>query len=170
MSSPHPASLSDAALLAQCDLTRGRAGGPGGQHRNKVETKVTLTHTPTGLHAQASERRSAIENQKVALRRLRLILAMNVRRPVPNGDQRSDLWRSRCTPDGKVSVNPTHPDYPALLAEALDMLEATALDAPKAALRLACTTSQLLKLIKDHPAALKELNRRRKASDLHPLR
>jgi hypothetical protein len=170
MPTPHPASLPDPVLLGQCDLARGRAGGPGGQHRNKVETKVTLTHTPTGIQAQASERRSAMENQKVALRRLRLALAAGVRRSVPAGDQRSDLWRSRCTPDGKLAINPRHPDYPALLAEALDMIEASALDLPKAALRLCCTPSQLLKLVKDHPPAFEALNKQRAARRRRPLK
>jgi hypothetical protein len=168
--SPHPAALPDSALLAQCTLTRGRAGGPGGQHRNKVETKVTLTHEPTGLSAQASERRSAMENQKVALRRLRLVLAVSIRHVVPTGDQRSALWRSRCAEDGRISVNPAHADYPALLAEALDMIAAADLDMPKAALRLCCTASQLLKLIKDHPAAFEELNRKRTGQGMRPLR
>ena len=48
---PHPAMLDDGALLKQCEANFGRASGPGGQHRNKVETAATLTHTPTGLSA-----------------------------------------------------------------------------------------------------------------------
>ena len=43
------------------------------------------------------------------------------------------------------------------------------LDMPRAALRLCCTASQLLKLVKDHPAAFEDLNRRRAARKLHPL-
>ena len=47
-----------------------RASGPGGQHRNKVETGVRLTYLPTGLTVTATERRSRLQNQKVALERL----------------------------------------------------------------------------------------------------
>jgi protein subunit release factor B len=47
-----------------------RASGPGGQHRNKATTGVRLTHTPTGVQATATERRSRSANHKVALRRL----------------------------------------------------------------------------------------------------
>ena len=165
----HPAGLSDEELLAQCQIGKGRSSGPGGQHRNKVETKVTLTHTPTGMMAQAGERRSAEENKRVALFRLRLALAMEVRRPVPIGDIRSELWKSRCL-GGKVSVNPAHRDYPALLAEALEVIEAAGLDVRRAALRLECSTSQLIKLVKDHPPALERLNRLRQERGLHALR
>jgi hypothetical protein len=171
---PHPASLDGQDLLAACDLTKGRAGGPGGQHRNKVETKVTLTHLATGVEAHASERRSAEENKRVALFRLRLALAIQVRTtPVKRdawGDTRSDLWRSRCSPDGRISCNPSHHDFPTLLAEALDIIETSGLDPKDAALRLSCSPSQLVKLVKDHPAAMDHWNRQRAARNLHPLK
>jgi len=168
---PHPATLSDADLLAQCDVARGRSGGPGGQHRNKVETKITLHHTPTGIDAQAGERRSAAENAAVALRRLRLVLAVAARAPVPPGESRSELWLRRCPEraGGRITCNPDHHDYPALLAEALDTLESCALDMRRAAARLCCSPSQLTKLIKDHPPALVRLNARRAAAGDHPL-
>ena len=47
------------------------AGGPGGQHRNKTESAVRLTHPPTGVTVTATERRSQHENREVALERLR---------------------------------------------------------------------------------------------------
>jgi hypothetical protein len=166
----HPASLPDSDLLRQCDLTKGRAGGPGGQHRNKVETKVTLLHTPTGVQAHASERRSAEQNKSVALFRLRLNLAVQVRYPVPLGDARSDLWKSRCSSEGRISCNPEHHDFPSILAEVLDMIDACHLDTQKAAIRLECSHSQLIKLLKDHPAALENLNRERQNRHLHPLK
>lgn len=172
--SPHPASLPFDTLLAQCDLTRGRSGGPGGQHRNKVETLVHLTHTPTGLEAHAGERRSVAENKREALWRLRLILALFVRCVVPAGDARTDLWKLRCPASlkkpGRIAVSPTHDDYPALLAEALDNLWACDLDAGRAAVRLCCTPSQLVKLLKNHPPAMVLLNAHRSARNLHLLK
>ena len=44
--------------LAESDveLTRTRGSGPGGQHRNKVESCVIATHRPTGLTARADMR------------------------------------------------------------------------------------------------------------------
>lgn len=169
---PHPATIDERALADQCDFSKDRAGGPGGQHRNKVESRVTVLHIPTQVEAHAGERRSAVDNRRVALFRLRLLLAVNVRTPVPAGEVRSDLWRSRC-PDsagGKIACNSEHHDYPAMLAEALDLVWASGLDVGKAALRLSASSSQLLKLIKDHPAAFVRLNQARDAQGLHKLR
>jgi hypothetical protein len=167
---PHPSALPETELLKQCQIGRGRGSGPGGQHRNKVETEITITHLPTGLIARAGERRSAEENRRVAVMRLRLRLATEHRHPVPAGEVRSALWRSRCSPDGRLACNPRHADFPALLAEALDVIAACHLDPRKAALRLCCSPSQLVKLVKDHPPALEWLNRERDARKLHPLR
>lgn len=167
----HPAALPEEELLRQVGESRSRASGPGGQHRNKVETRATLVHGPTGISAQAGERRSLAENRRVALFRLRLALATHVRRDVPAGDVRSPLWRSRCDErTGRVACNPEHHDYPALLAEALDHVWACGLDVKTAASRLCCSVSQLIKLVKHHPPALRELNRARAARGLHPLR
>lgn len=165
----HPAGLSDEDLLGQCEIGKGRSSGPGGQHRNKVETKVMLRHRPTGVSAQAGERRSAEENKRMALFRLRLALAVEIRRPVPSGDIRSELWRSRCRA-GRLSVNPRHREFPALLAEALEVIEACGLDPKKAALRLECSASQLIKLVQDHPHAFERWNRLRAERGLHALR
>ncbi len=167
---PHPAAIPGEMLLKQCTTVKGRTSGPGGQHRNKVETKVTLTHTPTGVAAHAGERRSAMENKRVALFRLRLALAMQVRCAVPAGEARSALWLSRCTAEGRIACNPRHEDYPALLAEALDMIAAAKFEPDSAAIRLGCSTSQLIKLVKHHPPALESWNRARAARGKHELK
>lgn len=171
---PHPSSLDSDELLAACTLTKHRTSGPGGQHRNKVESAIRLRHAPSGVGASAGERRSAGENQRVALTRLRLHLAVLVRCPVPTGDCRSELWRTRTqgAPGraGKIVVSPSHADYPALLAEALDVVWATGLDVKTASLRLVCTPSQWIKLVKAHPPALAWLNAHRLARGMHALK
>lgn len=166
---PHPASLDDEALLAACVWKRSRDGGPGGQHRNKVETAVTIEHTATGISAKAGERRTVRENKRVAIRRVRLALATGHRVGVPDGECRSALWRSRVK-NGRIVLSTSHRDFPAMLAEALDTIAACGLDMKTASTRLGCSASQLTKLVKDHPPAWAWLNDQRRGRGMHPLR
>jgi hypothetical protein len=165
----HPACLDDEQLRKQCTMDKGRGSGPGGQHRNKVETLVELRHDSTGIEVHAGERRSAQENFRVAMRRLRLALAIGVRTGVPIGEIGSALWRSRVR-GGKISCNPEHADYPSLLAEALDVLASANWDTRKAALRLGCTATQLVRLVQEHPPAMLMVNRERAARKMRPLK
>ena len=128
----HPAALPDDELLKACETVRGRRGGPGGQHRNKVETAVRLTHTATGTIAEASERRSQRDNHRAAVFRLRIKLAVAVRAP---WTEPSPLWLSRCV-GGRIAVNPEHTDAPAILAESLDAAAALGWEDKATATRL----------------------------------
>jgi RF-1 domain len=169
----HPSALDPDVLAAQCEFRATRRSGPGGQNRNKVETAVILTHLPTGTSAQASEWRTQGENRHVALGRLRIELALSVRRPVESAGEKgyipSALWQERCR-GGRIAVNPQHHDFPGLLAEALDVLTASADDPKSAATALRCSPSQLIKLLKEVPRALILINERRRLAELHPLR
>jgi hypothetical protein len=165
----HPAALSAEQFLAQCEIRRMRRSGPGGQHRNKVETAVCIKHRPTGISAEASERRSQAENQAMALFRLRLRLAVEFRRPLALPYSPSPLWLSRCR-GGKIAVNAEHNDFPATLAEALDVVAACNNDLRPAAAILACTASQLTKLLQQEPRAIAEFNRTRQQQGLHKLK
>ena len=120
---PHPASLPIDELLRDCEIKRTRGSGPGGQHRNKVETAIVITHRPSGISGQASERRSQKENRDVAIARLRIALAIGVRTDSSETGLRSPtgLWKQRVA-GRKINVSPEHRDFAALLAELLDWL------------------------------------------------
>ncbi|MDH3734842.1 MAG: peptide chain release factor-like protein [Gemmatimonadota bacterium] len=80
--------LPDEELLAQCRVDTFRAGGQGGQHQNKTESAVRLTHLPTGTVATARDSRSQHQNRRAALARLRVALADLERPRVPRRETR----------------------------------------------------------------------------------
>jgi hypothetical protein len=167
---PHPATIDEEILARDCEILTGRVGGPGGQHRNRVDTAVWVMHVPTGIEAQASERRSQIENKRMAMRRLRRKLASHVR-TLASRDTHvcSELWTRR-RQGNKMTVNPEHEDYPGLLAEALDLVVARRYDLAGAAALLGITMSQLSRLINHDKGAFAKVNKGREACGLPPLR
>ena len=83
-------SLSDHELLRQCRVDVYRASGPGGQHRNKTDSAVRITHEPTRTVAIANESRSQHSNKAQALRRLRQKIALNVVVVLDEDDDREE--------------------------------------------------------------------------------
>lgn len=181
---PHPASLAVDELMRACHVERGRSrkSGPGGQHRNKVETGIEITHDASGVTGWASERREQSENLKVAQFRLRVSLALEVRTERDLVAGPSELWRSRTQAPrrdpralgnpsgGSISCNPAHADFPALLAEALDVLWMKRWDPKLGAVLLGVTLSQLVRFVAKEPRALELVNAGRAERGLHAMK
>ncbi|MCK5447793.1 MAG: peptide chain release factor-like protein [Gemmatimonadetes bacterium] len=73
----------DGTLLAECRVETFRAGGPGGQHQNKTESGVRLTHLPSRISVIARDSRSQHRNRQVAVDRLRAALEEATREETP---------------------------------------------------------------------------------------
>ncbi|MGE3856882.1 MAG: peptide chain release factor-like protein [Dehalococcoidia bacterium] len=166
--------LDDEALLAQCEVDRFRASGPGGQKRNKTDSAVRLRHRPSGLTGEANESRSQHENRARALRRLRLEIAFALRAPVaidacaPGVPVTGALGEALA--GGKWAMSPRNPRFPAAVAGLFDVIEVCGWQLAQAAPQLRLTTSALSRALSAEDIVFRAANERRTALGLPTLR
>jgi peptide chain release factor-like protein len=164
---------SDDALIAQCEVDRYRASGPGGQHRNKTESAVRLRHKLTGISAIGEDSRSQSENKLHAVRRLRSALALNVREPVrldgfvPSTRLAAFVAAGTAPLGAKTKLTGA---FWAAIGELLDLLVAGGLEIGATAQRLGITTGALSKLLLHDEHVARAVNDLRRASGMRALR
>jgi hypothetical protein len=164
---------SDDALIAQCEVDRYRASGPGGQHRNKTESAVRLRHKPSGVSAIGEDSRSQAENKLHAVRRLRAAIALEVRAPValdgyaPSPRLAGLIARGTAPLGAKTRLTG---EFWAAIAELLDLLVAGGLEIGATAQRLGITTGALSKLLLHDDHIARAVNDLRRARQMRPLR
>jgi hypothetical protein len=163
--------LDDQALLNQCDVDTFRDRGPGGQKRNKTDSAVRLRHRPTRLNAVAVESRSQHENKAKALKRLRQVLALNVRGPIDLARYTPGPTVAGCiSPSAGLRVGRRDRRYHQVVAEVLDVLDASGCRVAAAAEKLGVSTSNLVSFFRKDPKLWARVNEMRAASGLAALR
>jgi hypothetical protein len=162
--------LTDKMFLQTCRFDAYMASGHGGQKRNRTYSAVRLTHIATGLSVIAEESRSQGENKIKAVKRLRMAIALHIRK------QRSDY--SFTIPDeikiyvqqeSPLHINIKNPLYPLLCATVLDAMYLTQGKIGDASRLLNASTGRMNRLLSNNRDLFQAANELRIHFNLKPL-
>jgi hypothetical protein len=184
--------LTDAQLLAQCEVDTYRASGPGGQKRNKTSSAVRLRHPPSGLLVIAEESRSQHENRARALGRLRQALYLKLREDLPpgsplvvpplggslsppkggttNGASRRKDSQAGPGQSGRLHLGRKDPRFWPAVGVVLDVLQASEAKVSEAASALGISTANLVDFLRTDPKVWEQANQMRARFGQKPLR
>ncbi|QSH41449.1 peptide chain release factor-like protein [Lentisphaerota bacterium ZTH] len=147
----------DPALLKECRLDFFKATGKGGQKRNKSSSAVRIIHIPTGIAVTDCSERSQHRNRQVALKKLRVKIAVELR------------LENSCPPP-RMDISPKHQDYPLWIAYILDILSKNGYKVKESATELQLNTAKFVKLLARDPYLWQLINSRRMAMELPPIK
>src|SRR5262245_22281467 len=168
--------LTDAQLLAQCEVDTYRASGPGGQKRNKTSSAVRLRHPGSGLLVIAEESRSQHENRARALRRLRRALYLELREGVPAEERSAERLAARADfgpardGEGRLHLGARDARFWPAVGVVLDVLAACEARLGEAALALGTSTANLGDFLRTDDKVWEQANRMRARFGHRPLR
>ncbi|XP_045818912.1 peptide chain release factor 1 isoform X2 [Trifolium pratense] len=168
--------LTDDDLMRQCEMGTFKTSGPGGQHRNKRESAVRLKHLPTGIIAQASEDRSQHMNRASAIKRLRALIALKVRKPVDLDAYSAPRELLQILPpkssirgsDIGSQIGPNNPKFAMGMQALLDLIFAVEGSVADAAKYLGLSTGAVSRLILSDDSLRKEVNDLRASKNRDP--
>ncbi len=159
--------LTDAQLLAQCEVDTYRASGPGGQKRNKTSSAVRIRHPASGLMVIAEESRSQHENKAKALKRLRQAFFLRLREEHAAADFE---FRISKLPQGWLHLGRKDPRYWPVVGLVLDLLQAVEARVSEAAAGLEISTGNLIDFLQSDDKVWEQANQLRARFGHGPLR
>lgn len=165
--SNHPCELEDSQLLGECRVETYRSRGPGGQKKNKTSSAVRITHLPTDTAAVSTESRSQHENRAAALHRLRLELALTIRRPLR--PEAPAYWGEITDSAGRLTISVRSPQFAPAMAYVFDALEHYRGSVADAAATLGMSTAGLVATLAAEGRVWAEAQRVRERYHLHAL-
>ncbi|HJO92132.1 MAG TPA: peptide chain release factor-like protein [Victivallales bacterium] len=145
----------DISFLKYCKVENYKSTGPGGQKKNKKSSAVRLTHLPTGLTVISDNYREQAVNKKIAVRKLKIKIAINILGPEIELD--------------RTVVSSANDEYPLWIARVFDILKENRYDIREAARILKLTVSKLVKQIYKDKKIWDAINSNRVLNNTYPL-
>lgn len=148
--------MDDIKLCELCEFSTFKSTGPGGQKRNKSSSAVRLKHIPTGITVTASESRSQHKNRHIALKKLRLEIAVT--------------FQGACTPELSLKTSLKNPKYALLAAKIMDIFRKNNYALKASAEEENLSSSQMMKIISRDKKLLDKINKERQKIGLNVLK